>query len=201
MTPKLRVNLFNQSLLPPKLRVSFVKLTQLTLGLVVLLLIANLISYLSVADLTQQKSTLLQQKTSYDQQKSQLEIDIAARAASPALVAEVDLMAQQLEVKRRLLGELGNVQALTSRGYSSLLTDLARVADSSIWLRRIHVIEDQFEFEGYSRAPLNVPQWVERLKQVDTLKGQAFSTLTMSRGEGEPLSFILRSRVVEESTQ
>lgn len=201
MTAKLRVNLFNESLLPPKLRLSFVKLTQLTLGLVALLLIANLISFVSVTDLTQQKSTLLQQKTSYDQQKSQLETEIAARAASPALVAEVDLMAQQLEVKRRLLGELDNVQALTSRGYSSLMTDLARVADSSIWLSRIHVIEDKFEFEGYSSAPLNVPQWVERLKQVDTLKGQAFSTLTMSRGEDEPLSFILRSRVVEESTQ
>ena len=201
MTAKLRVNLFNESLLPPKLRLSFVKLTQLTLGLVALLLIANLISFVSVTDLTQQKSTLLQQKTSYDKQKSQLETEIAARAASPALVAEVDLMAQQLEVKRRLLGELDNVQALTSRGYSSLMTDLARVADSSIWLSRIHVIEDKFEFEGYSSAPLNVPQWVERLKQVDTLKGQAFSTLTMSRGEDEPLSFILRSRVVEESTQ
>lgn len=201
MVSKLRVNLFNESLLPPKLRLSFVKLVQLTIGLVVLLLIANLISYLSVSDLTQQKSSLTQQKTSYDQQKSQLENQIAARSASPALVAEVDLMIQQLEVKRRLLGELGNVQALTSSGYSSLLTDLAIVADRSIWLSRIHVLEDKFEFEGYSSAPLNVPQWVERLKQVETLKGQAFSTLTMSRGEGEPLSFILRSRVVEEPAQ
>jgi Tfp pilus assembly protein PilN len=201
MASKLRVNLFHVSLLPPKLRLSLVKLVQLTLGLLVLLLIVNLISYLSVSDLAQQKSALVLQKTNYDQQKSQLEQQIATRSASPMLVAEVNLLTQQLEVKERLLGELGHVEVLTSRGYSSLLTDLASVADNSIWLNRIHVIEDRFEFEGYTSAPLNVSLWVERLKQVKTLKGQTFSTLTMKRGDNEPLSFVLRSRVLEESPQ
>lgn len=201
MTQKLRVNLFHPSLLPHQLRLSFTRLCQVTLVLACLLLLASGITYWSVDHLQQQHSQLSGQKVDYDRQKAQLEQQIAARSASSNLVARVDLVTQQLELKRQLLGELGHVQALTSHGYSSLLTDLASVADSSTWLTRIQVMEKQFIFEGYSSAPQDVPRWVERLKRVDTLKGQAFSTLTINRGEEEPLSFVLRSEASKEPNQ
>ncbi|GIU43616.1 PilN domain-containing protein [Shewanella algidipiscicola] len=201
MTQKLRVNLFHPSLLPHQLRLSFTRLCQVTLVLACLLLLASGITYWSVDHLQQQHAQLSGQKVDYDRQKAQLEQQIAARSASSNLVARVDLVTQQLELKRKLLGELGHVQALTSHGYSSLLTDLASVADSSTWLTRIQVMEKQFIFEGYSSAPQDVPRWVERLKRVDTLKGQAFSTLTINRGEEEPLSFVLRSEASKEPNQ
>ncbi|WP_110455691.1 PilN domain-containing protein [Shewanella algidipiscicola] len=201
MTQKLRVNLFHPSLLPHQLRLSFTRLCQVTLVLACLLLLASGITYWSVDHLQQQHAQLSGQKVDYDRQKAQLEQQIAARSASSNLVARVDLVTQQLELKRQLLGELGHVQALTSHGYSSLLTDLASVADSSTWLTRIQVMEKQFIFEGYSSAPQDVPRWVERLKRVDTLKGQAFSTLTINRGEEEPLSFVLRSEASKEPNQ
>lgn len=201
MAQKLRVNLFHPSLLPPQLRLSFARLCQVAIAVGLLLLIANGITYWSVNRLQQQHTQLSAQKADYDRQKLQLEQQLGARGASPTLVAKVDLVTQQLELKRQLLGELGQVQALTSHGYSSLLTDLASVADSRTWLTRIQIMEKQVIFEGYSSAPQDVPRWVERLKQVDTLKGQAFSTLTISRGEGEPLSFVLRSEAAKESSQ
>lgn len=201
MTQKLRVNLFHPSLLPHQLRLSFTRLCLVTLVLACLLLLASGITYWSVDHLQQQHAQLSGQKVDYDRQKAQLEQQIAARSASSNLVARVDLVTQQLELKRQLLGELGHVQALTSHGYSSLLTDLASVADSSTWLTRIQVMEKQFIFEGYSSAPQDVPRWVERLKRVDTLKGQAFSTLTINRGEEEPLSFVLRSEASKEPNQ
>ncbi|OEG73384.1 fimbrial assembly protein [Shewanella colwelliana] len=201
MSLKLRVNLYNASLLPPKLRLSFSRLLRVSVALLSLLLLANIFAYFSVSSLEQEKRDLVQIKNQLSSEKQVLEAEIATRTPSLALVKQVELLAQQIELKRLLLGELGTLKAITSKGYSALLTDLASVADSSIWLSRIQVIEERMRFEGYTSAPQHVPRWVEKLQQVDTLKGQAFSTLTMSRGEDKPLSFVLRSQETEEKSQ
>ncbi len=201
MATKLRVNLFSESLLPPKLRLSFARLCLGALALLILMLVANLIGYVCVNDLTEQKKALSQVKQEQTKIKNQLEQQVINYKASAGLVEEVELLSQQVELKRRLLGELGSLQQATSVGYSSLLTDLATVANNKVWLQRIYVNEGQFEFEGFSSDPFSVPLWVDRLKHVETLKGQNFSTLTMSRGEDKPLSFILRSQVDEGAAQ
>ncbi len=198
MNSKLRVNLFTASLLPPRLRLSFMRLLQLGFGLFVLLLAANLLAYLHLGSLEADKHRLLSDKAAFDQQKAQLEQAIAKRSASQALVQQVDLLSQQVELKRLLLGELSHVETLTSKGYSPLLTGLARVTDDQLWLSRIQVQEDQFVFEGFSAAPNAVPLWLARLQGVEPLKGQAFSTLTMNRGDKQPLGFVLRSKRDEE---
>lgn len=201
MNPKLRVNLFTASLLPPRLRLSFRRLLQLGFGLFVLLLAANLLAYLHLGSLEADKHQLLSDKAAFDQQKAQLEQAIAKRSASQALVQQVDLLSQQVELKRLLLGELSHVETLTSKGYSPLLTGLARVTDDQLWLSRIQVQEDKFVFEGFSAAPNAVPLWLARLQGVEPLKGQTFSTLTMNRGEKQPLGFVLRSKRDEEQAK
>ncbi|QYJ94187.1 PilN domain-containing protein [Shewanella spartinae] len=201
MNSKLRVNLFTASLLPPRLRLSFTRLLQLGFGLFVLLLVANLLAYLHLGSLEADKHQLLSDKAAFDQQKAQLEQAIAKRSASQALVQQVDLLSQQVELKRLLLGELSHVETLTSKGYSPLLTGLARVTDDQLWLSRIQVQEDQFVFEGFSASPNAVPLWLARLQGVEPLKGQAFSTLTMNRGDKQPLGFVLRSKRDEEQAK
>ncbi|MXR69295.1 fimbrial assembly protein [Shewanella sp. JBTF-M18] len=201
MNPKLRVNLYTASLLPPRLRLSFMRLLQLGFGLLVFLLAANLLAYLHLGSLETDKHQLLSDKAAFDQEKAQLEQAIAKRSASQALVQQVDLLSQQVELKRLLLGELSHVETLTSKGYSPLLTGLARVTDDQLWLSRIQVQEDQFVFEGYSAAPNAVPLWLARLQGVEPLKGQAFSTLTMNRGDKQPLGFVLRSKRDEEQAK
>ncbi|ASJ95437.1 PilN domain-containing protein [Shewanella marisflavi] len=198
MNPKLRVNLYNASLLPPAQRLSFARLTQLALGLLVLMLTANLLAYFNLNSLESDKAQLLEHKRAFDQQKAQLEQAIAKRRASAELVQEVDLLSQQVELKRLLLGELSQVESLTSKGYSPLLIGLAQVTDDQLWLSRIQVKQDQFVFEGFSAAPNAVPLWLARLQGVEPLKGQAFSTLTMNRGDKQPLGFVLRSQRDEE---
>ncbi len=198
---KLRVNLFSESLLPPKLKLSFARMCIGALALFILMLTANIISYVCVSDLTEQKKALVAEKQKISKEKDKLEQQVINHKPSETLVAEVDLLSQQILLKQRLLSELGNLQQVTSLGYSSLLTDLATVANNNIWLQRIYVTEGQFEFEGFSSDPSSVPLWVDRLKHVETLKGQKFSTLTMSRGEDKPLSFVLRSQVDKEAAQ
>lgn len=200
MNLKTRVNLYSQTLLPIELRLSFKRLTQI-LGLVLVVsVLAGTVSYVLVLGLEADKAELTQQKRLLDSKKKTLESAISQRAPAQKLVEQVELLSQQVELKQMLMGELSQRESLTSLGYSLLFTDLARVSSNNIWLNRIRVESNNYIFEGYSSAPNSVPQWVERLKSTETLKGHAFATLSMSRGVDTPLAFTLTSKAeVEEA--
>ncbi|ABZ78396.1 fimbrial assembly family protein [Shewanella halifaxensis HAW-EB4] len=190
---KLRVNLYSDSLFPPELRLSFLKLSQVMLIVVVVLLLSSVAVFALNSSLESDKTQLMQDKQRLDSDKKDLEAALAKRGPSKALVAEVELKAQQLELKQKLFGKLSQQEVLTSYGYSPLMTDLASVADSSIWLNRIQVNEKSYIFEGFTSSPESVPLWIERLKTTTTLKGHAFATMTMNLGENQPLAFKLTS--------
>lgn len=190
---KLRVNLYSDTLFPPELRLSFVKLSQVLLGLVVVLLLSSLLVFGFNAKLESEKNALMITKQRLDSEKKDLEAALAKRGPSEDLVAEVTLKAQQLELKQKLFGKLSQQEMLTSYGYSPLMTDLASVANASIWLNRIQVNENRYIFEGYTASPESVPLWIDRLKTTTTLKGHAFASMTMSLGDNQPLAFKLTS--------
>ncbi|AQS40427.1 Fimbrial assembly protein (PilN) [Shewanella psychrophila] len=198
MTLKTRVNLYSLALLPPVQRLSFKRLTQALFFMFVLFTMASITSYVLVSGLEADKAKLVKKKSSLDKQKKSLEVAIAKRAPDAKLVDQVELLTQQVELKQMLIGELSQREALTSHGYSMLFKDLARVANSDIWLNRIRVENNEFIFEGFSSAPNSVPLWVERLKSTETLKGHAFAAMAMSRGEDKPLAFTLTSKAETE---
>ncbi|MCL1094168.1 PilN domain-containing protein [Shewanella kaireitica] len=197
---KLRVNLYSESLFPTELRLSFLRLNQVLAGLVIALLLGSVVAYGFVSSLESEKTELQHAKALLDEQKVELEDEIAKRKPSATLVAEVELKAQQLELKQMLIGKLSQQEELTSYGYSPLMTDLASVADRSIWLNRIQVNENRYIFEGYTSNPQSVPNWIDRLKTTTTLKGHAFASMTMSLGEDQPLAFKLTSDAMEANT-
>ncbi|WP_299805412.1 PilN domain-containing protein [uncultured Shewanella sp.] len=190
---KLRVNLYSDTLFPPELRLSFLRLNQAMLVIAVGLLCASALVFALNTSLESDKTQLVQAKQALDAEKKDLEAALAKRGPSEALVDEVNLKAQQLELKQQLFGKLSQQEVLTSYGYSPLMTDLASVADSSLWLERIQVNEKSFVFEGFTSSPKSVPLWIERLKTTTTLKGHAFATMTMNLGENQPLAFKLTS--------
>ncbi|MCL1057120.1 fimbrial assembly protein [Shewanella gelidimarina] len=196
---KLRVNLYSESLFPAEVRLSFLRLNQVLVGLVLILLLSSALAYGFVSSLESEKDELQHAKATLDERKLELEDELAKRQPSPSLVAEVELKAQQLELKQMLIGKLSQQEALTSFGYSPLMTDLASVADRSIWLNRIQVNENRYIFEGYTSSPQSVPNWIDRLKTTTTLKGHAFASMTMSLGEDKPLAFKLTSDADTES--
>ncbi|WP_350431980.1 fimbrial assembly protein [Shewanella sp. H8] len=138
-------------------------------------------------------------KNSLTEQKNQLEQQIAERKPDAKLVAKVELERQRLDLNKLLKDKLSQMDMLISQGYSPMLTDLAAVADNSLWLSHI-TIEQQsndvqrIEFEGYGRNPQSIPLWIDKLKNTATLKGYAFSAMTMDRGEAQPLAFKLISQ-------
>lgn len=201
MTIKTRINLYSESLLPPKLRLSFNRMITGLMILLVLSVLGSTLSYVLVLGLESDHAELTSKKKSLDLEKTDLEAKIAQRSPDAKLVAKVDLLAQQIELKRLLLGELTQREALTSHGYSPLMEDLARVANASIWLNRFQVEEDNFVFEGFTASAHSVPLWVDRLKMTETLKGQAFASMTMNRGDDQPLSFTLTTTAQTEANQ
>lgn len=198
---KSRVNLYSAALLPPKQSLTFSKLMSYTIGLVLVCAILAAFSYWQLAESQRALSQASAQKQQFDQQKAELEAQIAARKPDPELVARVELESQQLELKQLLMSELALRSSLTSRGFAPVLKDLAMVADASVWLNHIVINEQHFMFEGFADHPQSIPQWVGKLKTTNTLKGQAFSSMTMDRGEDKPLAFTLTSETPEEQAR
>ncbi|ARD20777.1 MULTISPECIES: PilN domain-containing protein [Shewanella] len=190
---KTTVNLYSADLLPAKLRLSFQRMMMAVGGLIVFSMLIWAIGYWSVTGLNAEVSSVSAAKSSLDTQKNALELEISTRAPDPELVASVELAQQRLDLKRLLSGELKQRENLISQGYSNLLTDLASVSDGSVWLSQININQQHFEFEGYGAQPQSIPLWVEKLKHTETLKGYAFSTMTMDRGESKPIAFKLSS--------
>ncbi|MCL1139304.1 PilN domain-containing protein [Shewanella pneumatophori] len=193
---KLRVNLYSDTLFPPELRLSFSRLNKALVALVCLLLLTTAVFWGLNSSLESDKKQLMLVKKSLDSEKQDLEAELAKRGPNKALVAEVELKAQQLELKQKLFGKLNQQEVLTSYGYSPLMTDLASVADAKLWLNRIQVNENKYIFEGFTSSPEGVPLWVDKLKTTTTLKGHAFASMTMSLGEDQPLAFKLTSDAV-----
>ncbi|GGB62860.1 fimbrial assembly protein [Shewanella inventionis] len=200
---KTSVNLYSDNLLPIQQRLTLTRLMSV-LGLFVVIFIV----LYGVVMWQQQQLQAKQQQASHDNvqlndQKIALEAQIAARKPDSALVAQVELEEQRLELKIRLKDELSQRQNLISKGYSPMLTDLASVADANVWLSHISIVQQdngpqRVEFEGYGRNPQSVPLWIDKLKNTETLKGYAFSAMTMDRGDDQPLMFKLTSQISDK---
>ncbi|MGI2170280.1 PilN domain-containing protein [Shewanella sp. MF05960] len=200
---KTSVNLYTADLLPQQQRLTFTRL-----AVTLLLLFGLCIAFYGVGSWQQNQLHAVQQQASNDKdqltaQKTQLEAQIAARKPDSALVAQVELEEQRLDLKIRLKDELGQRKNLISQGYSPMLTDLAAVADANVWLSHISISQQdnapqRIEFEGYGRYPQSIPLWIDRLKNTSTLKGYAFSAMTMDRGDDQPLMFKLTSQTADK---
>jgi Tfp pilus assembly protein PilN len=191
---KTRINLYSTSLLPAKLRLSFNRLVFALLGLIGISLLVSASTLWSTRSLMADIQAKQNVADSLSSQKQQLEQAIAGRKPSQELVAQVVLLEQRLTLKQQLKGELLQRSALVNAGYAALLTDLAQAGDPNIWLSRIQVSDNIFEFEGYSQSPQSIPLWIERLKTSETLKGYGFSSMTLNRGDDKPLAFKLSSQ-------
>ncbi|QSX40471.1 PilN domain-containing protein [Shewanella cyperi] len=194
---KTRINLYDRSLLPLRQRLTLAALGR-TVALVLLLGIGAMgLVYWQQLQLQGQLRMAEQRKQQLDSDKQLQEQALARHKADPALIHQVELEAAQLELKQRLLSELGLRTQLASQGFAPLLQELAEAADGSLWLDGILAEEGRYRFSGYTLKPAHVPQWVERLKQSNTLRGQSFAAMTMSRGEDKPLGFVLTSEPEE----
>ena len=195
---KTRINLLTQDLLPPELIISFERLIQLTLLILVVGGAANAWYYWENSSLSGELAHHHQTRNQLQSEKQALEQKVNNHKPDPRLVAQVQATDERLLVKQKLLAELDRRSDITSEGFSTLLTDLAGVSAPKLWLTRIQAANQRFSFEGYSVQAQTVPFWIDQLKTTDTLKGYAFSAINMDRGEGQPIAFVLSSKPEEK---
>ncbi|MDF0535222.1 PilN domain-containing protein [Shewanella sp. A32] len=188
---KTRVNLFSPELLPAKLRLSFAKTVSLSLLLVLLGAVALILGWWQQQTLQQQLQTVQQQNAALEQQKTALQQALAKHQPDSLLQQQVTQLTQEHQLKSLLLTELDKREQFKSVGFTDMLQELAQVADGSIWLSHIQFEPPKLLFEGYTLKPENVPHWVARLSHTDSFQGKAFASMTMNRGEHQPLAFKL----------
>ncbi|QSX33249.1 PilN domain-containing protein [Shewanella avicenniae] len=194
---KTRVNLFSASLLPPKQRLTFTRLAAL-FGLIILLgAAANGLLWYQNQQLQTQLAQLRTQTQTAEQQRDGLQLKLQQHQADAALQAQVTEQQQELRLKTLLLHELKQREQLKSVGFTEKLQELADVSDGKIWLTRLRFDEQALRFEGYSDKPAEVPAWIGRLSQTESFKGKSFASMTMERGEQQPLAFVLTSELGE----
>lgn len=120
-----------------------------------------------------------------------------SRPASNRSLLEREVAALRNDIERRQeLQSLVTQQNLgNSRGFSALMTGLARQAHEDIWLTQIRFLEGgrYLEMAGWTRKAERVPFYLQQLRNEDAFAETRFGVLGIhGRDEGEPyLQFTL----------
>ena len=99
----------------------------------------------------------------------------------------------QVQIKQLLLHSLTARAMLKSNGFAVLLNDLARIRSPGIALQHIRLDEGRVELAGLAASSQDVPAWVSRFTEAESLTGKEFSELQISRDAQGQLSFRLSS--------
>jgi hypothetical protein len=100
---------------------------------------------------------------------------------------EAGLASQTLALKAFESGALGRTE-----GYAHLLRALARVSVEGVWLTRVQVAEGSGELSLTGRATRAelVPVYLERLRAEETLGGQTFARVEVTRAPTPGAAFV-----------
>ncbi len=128
---------------------------------------------------------------------AELRRTVEARKPDPALAAEVDRLAQRVEVKRRVLTVLTGRTFGNTTGFVPQLAGLARQRIEGLWLTglRLHAGGTRLDMEGNALRPELVPRYLQRLANEPVFAGTAFETFRLDRPEQRPewIRFVLHS--------
>lgn len=103
--------------------------------------------------------------------------------ADPALSRQVERMREELQARRALLEMLSGEMPGKTQGFSSHIEGLAREDLSTVWLRRIHLDDDNLLLEGSTTRAADVPLYLQRLTRQQDFAGREFEHLQLTRSE------------------
>lgn len=108
------------------------------------------------------------------------------------LLDKIELVRNQVKNKKRVLAALDN-QTINHGGFTQLLLALAQVSDQKVWLTEIRSQQGSLMLSGSAKSSQAIPKWVSRLNQVEQLKGETFTSLTMHRNDAV-INFVLNNQ-------
>lgn len=190
---KNRINLYHPEF-HPKLRLLSL---QIVFGIWVFTAILCVLLYFFFASEQQNFQSEVAILQSEKQQKQilvkELQIAVDSLKVDSALLEQMEQNQQLVNLKRRVLDELSGREQLTSKGYSSLMVDLATYSHSGLWLTRITLNGTKVEMEGATTDSALVPKWLSSLGQTNYFSGQEFADTRLYLDSDKQLKFAISS--------
>lgn len=190
---KLRINLYGDEFRPRK---QWATLPQMVgCWLLVLLLIAGSVLGLKQQQAGQQAANQQQELAlnALRQEGERLVAELARHKPDTELHRQNAQLQHQVQIKQLLLHSLAARAMLKSSGFAVLLNDLARIRSPGIALQHIQLDEGRVQLAGLAASSQDVPAWVNRFTEAESLTGKEFSELQISRDAQGQLSFRLSS--------
>lgn len=190
---KLRINLYGDEFRPRK---QWATLPQMAgCWLLVLLLIAGSVLGLKQLQAGQQAANQQQELAlnALRQEGERLVAELARHKPDTELHRQNAQLQHQVQIKQLLLHSLAARAMLKSSGFAVLLNDLARIRSPGIALQHIQLDEGRVQLAGLAASSQDVPAWVNRFTEAESLTGKEFSELQISRDAQGQLSFRLSS--------
>jgi hypothetical protein len=135
------------------------------------------------ADETAAVASLVVQKTQATTRVGELEVEVAAITADPALAAEVGALEIETGMRRALVTAVEKRALGGAQGFSPQLEGLAKRTLSGVWLRQI-MIDRGGEGLALSGSALDaelLPRWIEGMRAEAGLAGRAFQTVRIEK--------------------
>lgn len=137
-------------------------------------------------------STLQSQYDQLSAEQAQTANQLAAAKAEiqrqmndPTLSKEVDSLKGQVAFRKKVIENIGSMDAQKTQGFAGHLKGLARQSVSGLWFTRIDLNEggQAMALEGMARKPEYLPQYIQRLSDEVIFKGQQFRVFRLSTPE------------------
>lgn len=132
-----------------------------------------------------------------DRQISTLSERLSQLTEDPKMLAQVQLLEEDIKQIRMLIRQLAGREAQKSRGFSELMLELANQHDSALWLTKIDLNEGKVSFEGQALDASAVPRWVGKLAATSYFERTEFASARLFRDEQDALNFSLSSELAD----
>lgn len=144
--------------------------------------------------LNQSISAENRQVTKLTNEVSDLTKKLAAHKTSPAKLAAVARLQDDVKTKQESLKVISSFDSQLQVGYSGIMLGLSSIDRSDISLTHIDIVNGKMNVQGLAKSPEVIPSWVQQFKGEMNLVGRTFESLSIGRDENDVVIFSLHSK-------
>ena len=199
-----QVNFFRDEFKKKVIFLSSLHIAVISGAFVVVFSILSVVQMSMMETMEESANVALNQKQRMSDQLAKLEASFVEPKEDPSLRLKIKNINENVKSKNVLVDFLGGQSSKKVFSFSSVMSGLAEKSIKGVWLTQFSIKTDgnHYRLVGNTQHPDLIPQYIDRLKTSETLKGTSFSLFDLERSEegSDYLKFILSSEVdVSES--
>ena len=178
-----KINLYHNNLKKKVLLFSFLRLTQASLALFIILGLvqaANEYLYYSTKSQINLNEKLLTEKT---QRLNVFQASLPKMQRDLSLQVRLHQLEKDLVNKQTVLDVLSNKKLGNTSGFTQHFEGLARQTIKGLWITRAHFLQGgtELDIQGKSNQPDLVPKYLQALSSEDAFKGTEFNSFVIQK--------------------